>query len=225
MMLYALGALEMFSGLYDVETVSMTVFQPRLSNISTYTMSAADLLSWAENMLKPRAELAFKGEGEFCSGSHCRFCKVKATCRKRAHENLELARYEFREPVLLRDEEIAAILTQADELANWVSDIKGHALSLALRGGNIDGFKLVEGRSTRRYTADEAVAQAVSEAGYDPYEHKILGITAMTKLLGKSRFNELLSSCVYKPKGKPTLVPESDKRPAITINDFHDMEE
>jgi hypothetical protein len=225
MMLYALGALEMFSGLYDVETVSMTVFQPRLSNISTYTMSAVDLHSWAEEILKPRAELAFKGEGEFYSGSHCRFCKVKAPCRKRAQENLELARYEFREPVLLSDDEIAAILTQADELASWVSDIKGYALSVALSGGNIDGFKLIEGRSTRKYTDEKSVAQVVSEAGYEPYEHKILGITAMTKLLGKSRFHELLGPCIYKPKGKPTLVPESDKRPAITINDFHDMEE
>jgi hypothetical protein len=176
-------------------------------------------------MLKPRADLAFNGEGEFCSGSHCRFCKVKTTCRKRAQENLELARYEFREPVLLSDDEIAAILTQADELASWVSDIKGHALSVALRGGTIDGFKLVEGRSTRKYTDEQTAAQAVKKAGYDPYEHKILGITAMTKLLGKSRFHELLGPCIYKPKGKPTLVPESDKRPAITINDFHNMEE
>jgi hypothetical protein len=225
MMLYALGALEMFAHLYEVKEVSMTVFQPRLANISTYTLPTKELTGWAEKHLKPRAELAFKGEGEFQSGSHCRFCRVKATCRKRAESNLELARYEFRQPALLGDDEIAKILTQADELASWVSDVKGYGLSVLSRGGTIDGFKLVEGRSVRKYTNEESVAQAVREAGYDPYDHKVLGLTAMTGLLGRSRFHEILGSYVYKPKGKPTLAPESDKRPAITTHDFNDMEE
>ncbi len=224
MMLYALGALEMFSPLYEVEEVSMTVFQPRLANISTYTITAEELITWAESYLKPKATLAFNGEGEFCSGSHCRFCKVKATCRKRAETNMELARYEFTEPALLSDEEIAKILTQADDLASWVNDIKGYGLSVLHRGGSLPGFKLVAGRSVRKYTDEKSVAQVVKDAGHDPYDHKILGITAMTKLLGRSRFQELLSSCIYKPKGKPTLAPESDKRPAIMINDFNDME-
>jgi hypothetical protein len=225
MMLYSLGALDMFGSLYEVEEVSMTVFQPRLANVSTFTMTADDLTNWAESYLKPRAELAFRGKGEFCSGSHCRFCKVKATCRKRAEANLDLARYEFAEPVLLGDDEIAEILRQADELASWVSDIKGYALSVLGRGGKLEGFKLVEGRSIRKYTDEQAVAEAVNSSGFDPYEHKVLGITAMTELLGRTRFNEILGPFIYKPKGKPTLVPESDKRPAITINDFDDMEE
>ena len=225
MMLYALGALEMFGSLYEVTEVSMTVFQPRLANISTFSLSTQELCDWAQRDLIPQAELAFKGEGEFKSGSHCRFCKVKETCRKRAEENLALARYDFAKPVLLRDEEIAEILTQAEELASWVSDIKAYALSILSKGGKLTGFKLVEGRSVRKYTDEESVAQAVKEAGYDPYEHKVLGITAMTGLLGRSHFQEILSPFVCKPKGKPTLVPESDKRPAITINDFDDMEE
>ena len=225
MMLYSLGALDMFGSLYEVEEVSMTVFQPRLANVSTFTMTADDLTNWAESYLKPRAELAFGGKGEFCSGPHCRFCKVKATCRKRAEANLDLARYEFAEPVLLGDDEIAEILKQADELASWVSDIKGYALSVLGRGGKLEGFKLVEGRSIRKYTDEQAVAEAVNSSGFDPYEHKVLGITAMTELLGRTRFNEILGPFIYKPKGKPTLVPESDKRPAITINDFDDMEE
>lgn len=225
MMLYALGALEMFGQLYEVTEVSMTVFQPRLTNISTYTLSASELTDWAENYLKPRAELAFKGEGEFKSGTHCRFCRVKATCRKRAEENLELARYEFKQPALLEDHEIAQILTKADELASWVSDVKGYAFSVISRGGNIDGFKLVEGRSVRKYTDEECVVQAVQVAGFDPYEHKVLEITAMTGLLGRTRFNEILGAYIYKPKGKPTLVPESDERPAIITTDFNHMEE
>jgi hypothetical protein len=225
MMLYALGAIGMFAPLYEVQKVSMTVFQPRLANVGTFTMGSDELLDWAGSYVKPRAELAFHGEGEFCSGPHCRFCKVRATCRKRAEANLDLARYEFAKPVLLGDDEIAAILTQADELAAWVGDIKSYALSVLARGGTIEGFKLVEGRSIRRYTDEASVADAVRDAGFDPYEHKVLGITAMTELLGRSRFNEILGSHVCKPKGKPTLVPQDDKRPAITINDFQDMEE
>jgi len=223
MMLYALGAIGMFSSLYDLQQVSMTVFQPRLANVGSFTMASDELLDWADSYLKPRAELAFKGEGDFCSGPHCRFCKVKATCRKRAEANLDLARYEFAKPVLLGDHEIAEILTQADELASWVSDIRAYAFSLLEKGGSLEGFKLVEGRSIRRYADEAAVADAVQSAGFDPYEHKVLGITAMTALLGRTRFNEILGSHVVKPKGKPTLVPEGDKRPAITINDF--MEE
>jgi len=223
MMLYALGAIGMFASLYEMEQVSMTVFQPRLANVDTFTMASEELLEWADSYLRSRADLAFKGEGDFCSGPHCRFCKVKATCRKRAEANLDLARYEFAKPVLLGDHEIAEILTQADELASWVSDIRGYAFSLLERGGTLEGFKLVEGRSIRRYVDEAAAADAVRSAGFDPYEHKVLGITAMTALLGRTRFNEILGSHVVKPKGKPTLVPEGDKRPAITINDF--MEE
>ncbi len=225
MMLYALGALDMFGSLYEITDVAMTVFQPRLSNISTYTIKADELTEWATTVLKPRAELAFSGEGEFSSGSHCKFCKVKATCRKRAETNMEFARFDFINPQLLSNEEVSEILSKVDELSSWANDIKGYGLSVLSRGGTINGFKLVEGRSVRTYTDEKAVAQAIQDAGHDPYDHKVLGITAMTKLLGKPRFYELLGSYVYKPKGKPTLAPESDKRPAITINDFDNVEE
>jgi hypothetical protein len=225
MMLYALGALEMFSSLYEIDQVLMTVYQPRLSNISTRTIETTELLNWAENYLKPQALLAHEGKGEFQSGEHCRFCKVKATCRKRAEDNLELAKYDFRSPSLLNNNEIGEILKKAEELVAWASDIKEYAFSLLNRGEKLEGFKLVRGRSNRKYIDDEAVAKIVKNAGYDPYDKKILGITAMTSLLGKNQFQELLGSLIHKPLGAPTLVPESDKRPAITINDFNDMEE
>jgi hypothetical protein len=225
MMLYALGALEMFSSLYEIDQVLMTVYQPRLSNISTYTIATTELLNWAENYLKPQALLAHEGKGEFQSGEYCRFCKVKATCRRRAEDNLELAKYDFRSPPLLHNNEIGEILKKAEELVLWASDIKEYAFSLLNRGEKLEGFKLVRGRSNRKYIDDEAVAKIVKNAGYDPYDNKILGITAMTSLLGKNQFQELLGSLIHKPLGAPTLVPESDKRPAITINDFNDMEE
>lgn len=215
MMLYALGALELFDSLYDIEKISMSIFQPRLSNISEWQISKAELLDWAESTLKPIAELAAKGEGEFKAGEHCRFCKVKATCRKRAEYNLELAQYDFAVPNTLEPTEVSAILTKADELTAWVNDVKEYAMQQALSGVNFDGFKVVEGRSVRKYKDEKAVAETVEKAGFDPFEKSVLGITAMTKLLGKAKFEELLGGLVVKPKGKPTLVPISDKRAAI----------
>jgi len=222
MMLYALGALDMFGILYDITEIKMVIFQPRMENVSEYTITVKDLLDWAENTLKPTAALAAEGKGEFQVGEHCRFCKVKATCRKRAEHNLILAQYDFAMPAELEDTEITAILEKADKLTSWVNDIKDYALSQALAGRHWTGWKLIEGKSNRKYTDENAVAEKVKSAGADPYEHKVLGITAMTKLLGKTKFNELLSGLIYKPQGKPTLVPESDKRPEWNSaeNDF-----
>lgn len=222
MMCYALGALALFDGIYDITEVSMTIFQPRRDNISTYTISKEELFKWADEVLSPAAQLAAKGEGEFKAGSHCQFCKVKATCRKRAEYNLELARYDFEMPANLEDEEIEVILSKAEELVSWVGDIKEYALQQAVSGKEWAGWKLVEGRSNRRYVNETAAADKVQSAGYDPYEHKVLGITAMTKLLGKTKFEELLGGLIEKPQGKPTLVPVSDKRPAMNTaaNDF-----
>ena len=215
MMCYALGALDIYDGIYDIEEVKMTIFQPRRSNISTYTCSKEELLNWADKVLKPTAELAIKGEGEFNAGDHCQFCAVKATCRKRAEYNLELARYDFEPPVNLDQTEIAAILPKIDDLTAWAADVKDYALQQALSGVEYPGFKVVEGKSNRKYTDEEAVAFTVKDHGYDPYEKKLLGITAMTSLLGKKKFDELLGGMITKPPGKPTLVPESDKRPAL----------
>lgn len=215
MMCYALGAVQMFDGLYDIDTVLMVIFQPRLANISEFEISKADLLTWAENTLIPAAKLAYSGEGEFCAGDHCQFCKVKATCRKRAEYNLELARYDFEMPPTLEDAEVEAVLAKADELTRWVTDIKEYALQQAIQGKQWTDWKLVEGRSNRKYTDEAKVAQTVKTAGYEPYEQKLLGITAMTALLGKTKFEELLGSLIIKPQGKPTLVPMSDKRPVM----------
>ena len=222
MMCYALGALLLFDGIYDIHQISMTIFQPRREHVSTYEMSKEDLLAWADNVLAPTAQLAIKGEGEFKAGSHCQFCKVKTSCRKRAEYNLELARYDFAMPDRLTDEEVEAVLAKADELAAWAGDVKEYALQQAVSGKEWRDWKVVEGRSVRKYVSDAAVADTVSEAGYDPYEKKVLGITAMTKLLGKAKFEELLGGMVQKPQGKPTLVPMSDKRPAMhtAVNDF-----
>ena len=225
MMLYALGALLMFDGIYDIETVTMTIFQPRRDNVSTFSMRKSELIDWAENVLKPKAELAYKGEGEFKAGNHCQFCKVKATCRKRAEYNLELARYDFEMPDSLVDDEIEIILSKADEFISWLGDVKEYALNQALQGKQWKDYKLVEGRSNRKYKNESAAAKIVEAAGFDPYEHKVLGITAMQKMLGKTKFNELLGDFIEKPQGKPTLVPMSDKRPTMKNTAKEDFKE
>ena len=224
MMCYALGALEVFGDIYDINQIKMTIFQPRRENISTYTISRDNLLKWANEVLAPTAQLAYVGEGEFKAGGHCQFCKVKATCRKRAEYNLELAKYDFEMPATLDDTEIAAILERVDEMISWGNDIKEYALQQAQSGVHFEGWKVVEGRSNRKYTDEEAVAFKVKDAGFDPYEKKLLGVTTMSTLLGKKKFEELLGGLIYKPPGKPTLVPESDKRPAMNtaIEDFNE---
>ena len=213
MFCYALGGLALFDGIYDIDNVRLVIYQPRRENISEFSISKSELIQWAEDVLSPTAELASKGEGEYKAGEHCQFCKAKATCRKRAEYNLELAKYDFEVPATLDHDEIAAILTKADELASWVSDIKEYALKEALKGTKFEGFKLVAGRSNRKYTDEAAAAGLVIAAGKDPYEKKLLGITAMTALLGKKAFEDILGGLTYKPPGKPVLVTADDKRP------------
>lgn len=220
MMLYALGALEIYDGLYDIENISMTIYQPRRENISTWTISVSELRAWAENILIPKAEKAYNGEGDYCTGSWCTFCKAAVKCRARAEEKLKLARYEFKAPPLLTDDEIEDILAKLDDLTKWANEIKTYAQDAAVNHGKEwRGFKVVEGRSNRKYTDEDDVAEAARTAGYtDIYKQNLISVTEMEKLMGKKGFADILGSLVYKPPGKPTLVPESDKRPAITTN-------
>ena len=160
------------------------------------------------------------GDGNFLCGEWCGFCKAKTVCRARADANMELARYDFKVPPLLTDEDVEEILARVDDLVSWATDIKEYALQQAISGKEWSGWKLVEGRSNRRYTNEAAVAAAVTKAGFDPYEQKVLGVTAMQKLLGKARFEEVLAGLVEKPQGKPALVPISDKRPAMSNAKF-----
>lgn len=217
MMLYALGALSLFDMLYYIEKVSMAIVQPRVDNFSTWEITVEELLKWAEEELKPKALLASTGGGEFCAGDHCRFCRAKNQCRARAVKNLELLKYEFQDPALLTDEEIAEIIGLADELAKWAGDIYTYATALAINEGREwDGFKLVEGRTRRIYSDEIAVVETAKEAGYtDIFKQSLITITEMEKLMGKKKFNELLGNLVEKPKGKLTLVPETDKRQAV----------
>lgn len=228
MMLYALGALRIFDCLYDITEVAMTIYQPRRENVSTWTISVDELREWAETTLKPKADLAFKGEGEYTPGSWCQFCRAAVKCRARAEAKLELARFEFAQPPLLTDEEIEEILGKLDDLTKWANEIVAYAQDAAINHGKEwSGFKLVESRTNRKYTDEDAVAHAAAAAGYhDIYRKSLIPITEMEKLMGKQTFKEVLGGLVIKPAGRPTLVPASDKRPAITtVGANHDFNE
>lgn len=215
MRLYALGAIAEYEFLYDIENVKMTIIQPRLDSISTDEIKAEDLLKWAEEKLKPKAELAFKGEGEFCAGDHCGFCRAKAVCKARADKNMKLAKYEFKESTLLEKEEIADILGRVKEFTKWAKDVQDYALQEALNGAEFPGWKVVEGRANRKYTDEARIGEILIGQGFLEdiiYTKKLTGITEMESALGKKEVVRLLGDYIEKPQGKPVLVIETDKR-------------
>ena len=213
LMLYGLGALLEFEALYDIRSVRMSIVQPRLNNISTFETTAEELGLWAEREVKPRAQLAAKGEGEFCAGEWCRFCKARHTCRKRSEYHMRLAERDFKQPDLLTDAEIIDILPVAESLNSWVQDLISYATQQAMGGKAWPGYKLVAGRSVRRYTSEAEVIKAATEAGYtDIYKTTLLGVGDLEKRMGRKKFSEVLGKYVIKPVGAPQLVPESDPR-------------
>jgi len=228
LMIYGLGVLHMAESLYDIETVRMTIFQPRLYNSSSWDVSPDYLRRWGEEVLRPAGAKAMIGAGEFEAGTWCRFCRARNQCRARAEHFLEMAKMEFRQPALLSDEEISEIISKADELSRWANDIYAFAQDQAINHDkHWPGYKVVEGRSIRKFTSDEEVIEAAKEAGYkDIFKHSLISLTEMERLMGKENFNNILGRLVYKPKGKLTLVPESDKREAISTSTAHaDFEE
>ncbi|ACL77153.1 DUF2800 domain-containing protein [Ruminiclostridium cellulolyticum] len=231
MKLYALGALEIYDSLYDIEEVSMTIFQPRRENVSTWTIPVKELKDWAENELRPKAKKAYKGEGDYLPGEWCTFCRAAVKCRARAEEKLKLAQMEFKLPPLLTDSEIEEVLSKLSDLTKWANEIIAYATDAAVNHGKEwHGFKVVEGRSVRKYKDEKAVAEAAKANGYkDIYRQNLITLTEMQKLMGKKKFEQILGGLIHKPPGKPTLVPNSDKRPAMNIsnvkNEFNEITE
>jgi hypothetical protein len=226
MMLYALGCLYKYAWLFGIHTVRMTIFQPRIGNISEWECSADDIFSWGES-IREKAVMAFNGEGEQVPGSHCRFCKAKAVCKALAEKSVEAAKTDF---MLLDPNDLAALLPMIDTIKNWANAVEDYTLQEALNGTKYPGFKLVEGRSIRKYSDETKVAQTLIENGFkkeqlykDP---ELLNITALEKLLTKKTFSALLSDLILKPQGKPALVPASDKRKELNSveTDFKDVQ-
>ena len=218
MKIYALGSLDEFDSIYDIEEVEMVIYQPRIDNISSWTASVKDLREWAKDELIPKAALAFKGEGDFKPGLHCGFCRGKNRCKALADYNLEILQYEFRDSNLLEDGQISDILNREKMLTNWLTGITEYALIQATtHGKKWPGFKLVEGRSNRVFTDPKKVVELVTTSAGIPedamYNKKLIALGDVEALLGgKKAFNALLGEYVLKPKGKPALVPVTDKR-------------
>lgn len=221
MMLYALGAMSELSLLYRFKFVHMTIVQPRVSNISEFTMTADELIEWGEKVVKPKAEAAISGKGEFEAGDWCRFCRAKQQCKTRYELNDALypelsAQHD---PRLITLEELGEYLRRGRDMAAWLEDMKEYALSESLAGAEVPGWKAVEGRGSRAFTDTDEAVDTLIKNGIDEsvlYERRVLTLAQMEKAVGKKAFGEIVGNLVVKNPGKPTLVEESDKRPKIT---------
>ena len=221
MMLYALGAMSELSLLYRFKFVHMTIVQPRVSNISEFTMTADELREWGESVVKPKAEAAMSGKGEFEAGDWCRFCRAKQQCKTRYESNDSLypelsAQHD---PRLITLDELGEYLKRGKDMAAWLEDMKEYALSESLAGADVPGWKAVEGRGSRAFTDTDEAVDTLIKNGIDEsvlYERRVLTLAQMEKAVGKKAFGEIVGNLVVKNPGKPTLVEESDKRPKIT---------
>lgn len=233
MKLYALGAYAEYNFLYPIERVHLAIVQPRLNDISEYSLSISELLAWGES-IKPIAQKAFAGEGEFSPGDHCRFCRAATRCRARADGYTALEEFKQMKPPLISNTEVGQILERAQNLAKWATDLEEYALSEVLKGGEVPGWKAVEGRGSRQYVNQDEAFKALMDNGIEEvmlYERKPLTVPAVEKLISKAKYKELLVDAghIKAVSGKPTLAPTSDKREAITrtsaVDDFKSEEE
>lgn len=225
LMLYGLGALLKYDLEFDISSIKLTIVQPRLNNISSWSISVDDLITWANTVLIPAAKLAYEGKGDLNPGEWCKFCMVRNRCRALYDQQIEITKHDFKNPELLSDEELADILARMPKFTEWLNSIHEYALNLAVKNGKVwPGFKLVEGISRRKWLDEDKVAETIFEkipeaTEDDIYEMKLKSISQIEKQFGKKVVSEMLSSVIVKPQGKPTLVPESDKRPSLGIED------
>ena len=232
LMLYALGAVDKYDIIYEFDTVRMTIVQPRLDNVSTFEIDKEELLYWADNYVAPRAAQAWEGTGEWTiTDDVVKFSKVRAQLRLRAERNFSLVdKYELKESPLLTNEEIAEILDRAPEIKKWLDHVEQYALNKALtEGEEFPGWKVVAGRSNRKISDEESLLFLLEAEGFDDDEilkpRALQAIGQLEKVVGKKKFAELASDFIVKPEGKPVLVTEKDKRPALNsmedaLNDF-----
>lgn len=230
LLIYAAGALHEYEAYYAFDKVKMHIFQPRLDHISTYEISTVDLCDYMENVVKPAAKKAWDGQGEQEAGKWCQFCKAKANCRERAKMNIAIAEQnKLYDAMLLTDDEVASLLPRLSEMKKWCADIEEFALNQALSGVHYNGYKVVEGRSSRKIVDADSVQKLLLDEGFKENEFlkpkELLSITNLEKLVGKKKFTELASPYINKPEGKPTLVEESDKRPSIVKTGAEDFQD
>ena len=230
MKLYALGAYEQFKMFYPIQNIKMSIMQPRINNISEFEMSLTDLLAWGES-IKPIAEKAFKGEGDFAPGEHCRFCRAKGKCRARTEQNLK-AYEQAKNTAIISNAELGQVLNEVEGLPEWVKELKDEALKQILSGHDVEGWKAVEGKSNRKIVDLDKAFEILEANGFEKallYEKKPISLTELEKVVGKTKLVQLIGDHIEKPKGAPTLTKESDKREnykrSSAIDDFGKVEE
>lgn len=214
--LYAIGALHAYEMLYDITKVKVTIVQPRIDNIVSWEVSVKELYRWAEETVKPIAAKAYEGKGLQKAGDHCKFCLVKAMCATLAAKNVALAKHEFKDPQLLTEKQLIDVYKQIPMLVDWANAVGEHLLKEAMSGKKVEGYKLVEGQSRRKWVDEEKVQEKLKAEGYpeDSYNKtQLKGISDIEKLVGKKVFPTMFEGLVVKPQGSPILVVETDKRP------------
>ncbi len=220
MKLYALGALNDYGFAYDVQNVEVHIYQPRIGNISSDKFTVNELLAWADTKLKPTAAQAAKGKGKYEAGPHCKFCPHAAKCRKLAAVCKKKIEGKVTATVpVLAPWEVAEILELEPIISLWLKRVKAYALDTLLNGGEIPGYKVVEGRSLRDWADTQRVVEVLRDNGYGPddyFETKLYSPAGMEGQLGKKRTAELLGGLITKKPGSPAVVPESDKREPIS---------
>lgn len=217
LMLYAIGALSEYSIMYDIHRVKMTIVQPRLDHISSWTATVKEILKWAAEVAEPAAKLAYEGKGLQKSGPHCKFCRVRAVCATLAANNLALAKHEFKDPHLLTEDQLLEIYAQIPKLTDWANSVSAYLLDEAIKGHKFKGYKVVEGQSRRKWADEEAVKGVLDLEGYPSEMYlktSLAGISDIEKLVGKKNFPTLFKGLVGRTPGKPTFVSDSDPRPA-----------
>lgn len=222
MKLYALGAIGAYGLFYPLKYVKMSIVQPRIDNISSCEIPIEPLLEWGEKIVKPQAQKAFAGIGDYVQGEHCRFCKAKGACEFRAKENMKVVE-EIQSSYngTITNDELGEILTKTDGIEQWIKDIKAYALELVLKGEQVKGWKAVEGKSNRKITDIDKAFEILEANGYEDallYEKVPLTLTKLEKVIGKTKLSEAIGDYIEKPKGAPTLVKESDKREPYKIS-------
>lgn len=222
MKLYALGAISAYGLFYPLKNIKMSIVQPRIDNISSYEMPKEQLLEWGEKIIKPQAQKAFAGIGDYVQGEHCRFCRAKGACEFRAKENMKVVE-EIQSSYngTITNAELGEMLTKTDGIEQWIKDIKAYALELALKGEQIKGWKAVEGKSNRKIIDIDKAFEILESNGYEEallYEKVPLTLTKLEKVVGKIKLSEVIGDYIEKPKGAPTLVKESDKREPYRVS-------
>lgn len=218
LLIYALGAIKAYEMLYKIDKIKLSIVQPRIDNNNSWELCIDDLKAFG-NLVKEKAKIAYKGEGEYIPGDWCRFCRARQQCRARADLNVKLAFEIKKKPPLISNAEVGEFLRQGEDVAKWLSDLQDYALSECLAGRDIAGYKAVEGRGSRVWTDMDEAFEAIIEDGTDEamlYERKPLTLAQVEKLMGKKHFNDVCMEFIDKKPGKPALVKDTDKRPAIT---------